>query len=67
MLVLKHWQTYSFPQKSKLVPSQFISHSKLYNDKNVLGYQNKVKQIHDAECNVIFWLCFLYLVHFQYF
>ena len=26
-----------------------------------------MKQIHGAECKVAFWLCFLYLVHFQFF
>ena len=55
-----------FQQKSKLVPFHIVSHSKLYNNKNVLcDIKIKVKQVHGAECKFVFWLCFLSFVHFQ--
>ena len=52
-------------QKNKLVSLLFISHSKLHNDKNMLlDFRIKVKQVHGAECYVVFWFCFLSFDHF---
>ena len=57
-----------FQQNSKLVPFHFINHSKLYNYKNVLkDIKIKVKQVHSAERNADFLVCFLSFVHCQYF
>ena len=52
-------------QKRKLVPFDFISHSKLYNTEKVLwNIKIKLKEVHDLEC---MWLCLPSLVHFEYF
>ena len=58
-------------KKSELVPLRFISHSKLYNDKNVLqDIKVKVKKVHGIERNVVFFGCvfrFSFISHiFQY-
>ena len=53
----KHAFPCSFPTKQYIGFFNFISHSKLYNDKKKLrqDIKIKVKQNHSADCNVFFY------------